>query len=469
MGRRVSTDQGKRTSTTTHSTKQSETMKNTIAQLLSFIKQLRVLAWLELFEKWFGFFVKSIWISAFVAFGIYLFNEYHKNVFYLKDFKVPSAWAEQGYTGEVVKESILDEIDKIKEESYERYWGRNTIVRSTRNKDNDNTQILSDINVEGFNLKVIIKTMLSLLGKKDKNIGGYVTITDSSQTLSLQITNQLTKKFSIGRHKPIKNLIHDATLHIMRIKQPSLLLIYYQAKNDTVAVNEAYNYLVKYREVTRDYDFYNASYRMSIFVRDFDKADAWADSLLQKFPDDISGYLSKAGIGFYKVNYSNIDSLEKIKYNRIYVENLEKATSNRTNDGEKASLEDVYLRLSGYYFSQKNEKLGKEYTEKSNAIEPLNAASYNFLGYVYIRQKNYTKAEPYIINATNEDPENANYWDSLGELYALQGKDSLSVVNLKKALKAPVRIITVSIEAYKKDPRWQKLRKRKDFQALLRK
>jgi hypothetical protein len=444
-------------------------MKTTITQLLSFIKQLQVLAWLELFEKWFGFFVKLIWISAFVAFGIYLYKEYHKDVFYLKDFKVPIAWVEQGYTGEVVKESILDEIDKIKEESYERYWGRNTIVKSTRNKDNDNTQILSDINVEGFNLKVIIKTMLSLLGKKDKNIGGYVTLTDSSQTMSLQITNQLTKKFSIGRQKPIKNLIRDATLHIMRIKQPSLLLIYYQAQNDTVAVKEAYNYLVKYREVTRDYDFYNASYRMSVFVKDFDKAEAWADSLLQKFPNDIAGYTTKASIYYYRANYNNPDSLKRIKYNRIYVENLEKATLNRTNDGEKASLEDVYLRLAGYYFSQKNQKLGAEYAEKSNAIEPFNAASYNFLGYMYIHQKNYTEAEPYIINATKEDSENANYWDSLGELYALQGKDSLSVVNLKKALKAPVKIITVSVEAYKKDPRWQKLQKRKDFQALLRK
>ena len=217
--------------------------------------------------------------------------------------------------------------------------------------------------------------MLSLLGKKDKNIGGYVTLNDSSQTMSLQITNQITKKLNIGRQKPIKNLIRDAALHIMRIRQPALLLVYYQAQNDTVAVKEAYNYLVKYRDVTRDYDFYNASYRISLFVRDFDKADAWADSLLQKFPDDIAGYLSKASTSIIKINYGNLDSLEKVKYNRIYVENLEKAIVHDTRDGEKATLEDVYLRLSGYYFSQKNEKLGIEYAEKSNAIEPLNAAS----------------------------------------------------------------------------------------------
>lgn len=446
-------------------------MKLSFTQLVPriklFIRQLQILAWLEIFEKWFGFFVKLLWIGAFMAFGIYLYKEYHKDVFYLKDFKVPTAWADQGYTGEVVKEAILDEIDKIKEEAFRVYWGKSTIVRSTRNKDNDNTQILSDINVEGFNLKVITKTMLSLLGKKEKSIGGYVTLNDSSQTMSLQITNQITKKLNIGRQKPIKNLIRDAALHIMRIRQPSLLLLHYQAQNDTVSVKEAYNYLVKYRDVTRDYDFYNASYRMALFVRDFDKADAWADSLLQKFPDDITGYLGKANISIIKVNYGNLDSLEKIKYNRIYVENLKKAIVHDTKDGEKTTLEDVYLQLSGYYFSQKNEKLGIEYAEKSNAIEPLNAASYNFLGYVYIRQKNYAKAEQYITNATKEDPDNANYWDSLGELYALQGKDSLSVVYLKKALKAPVKVPTVSVNAYQKDPRWQRLQKRQDFQNLL--
>jgi tetratricopeptide (TPR) repeat protein len=444
-------------------------MKTSITQLLAFIKHLRVLAWLEMFEKWFVFFVKLLWISAFIAFGIYLYKEYQKDVFYLKDFKVPAAWAEQGYTGEVVKEAILDEMDKIKEEAFIAYWGKSSIVRSTRSKENDNTQILSDINVEGFNLKAIVKTILSLLGKKEKSIGGYVTLNGDSQTLSLQITNQITQKFSIGRQQPIKNLIRDATLHIMRIKQPSLLFVYYQIKNDTVAVKEAYNYLVKYREVTRDYDFYNTSYRMALFVRDLDKAEAWADSLLQKFPDDISGYVNKAATTYAKINYNNLDSLEQIKYNRIYVENLEKAIVHDTKDGEKATLEDVYLRLSGYYFSQKNDKLGIEYAEKSNAVEPLNAASYNFLGYVYIRQKNYAKAEQYIISATKEDPDNGNFWDSLAEVYALQGKDSLAVVYLKKALKAPVKVPTVSVKAYQKDPRWQGLQKRKDFQALLRK
>ncbi len=443
-------------------------MKMTIAQILTFIKQLRVLAWLELFEKWFGFFIKLIWIGAFVAFSIYLYKEYHKDVFYLKDFKVPNAWAEQGYTGEIVKEAILDEIDKIKQDVAD-YWDKNKSIRSTRSKDSDNTQILSEINVEGFNLKVIVKTILSILGKKDKSIGGYVTLSDSSQVMAIQITNQVTKRFTIDRKKPIKTLINDATLHIMRIKQPLVLLIHYQLKKDTAAVNNAYKYLVNNREITKDYDFYYASCGMSIFNNDLDKADDWADSLLLKFPDVMGGYLNKALVCNYR-RYTETDSLEKVKFGQLHVEYLKKALiHNNSYDGEKIPLSDTYIQLADYYFRNKNDELGVVYLEKASKIETLPAYTSNYLAYRYMKKKNYAKAEEYIKSATNDDPENGNYWDSLAELYAIQGKDSLSVVYLRKALKSPYKVAAVSVEAYRKDPRWQKLQKRKDFQALLRK
>lgn len=443
-------------------------MKTTITQILSFIKQLRVLVWLETFEKWFGFFVKLIWIGAFVAFGTYLYKEYHKDVFYLKDFKVPTTWVDQGYTGEVVKEAILDEIDKIKQEAAD-FWDKNKKIKSTRSKDNDNTQILSEINVEGFNLKVIVKTILSVLGKKDKSIGGYVTLSDSSQVMSVQITDQVTKRFSIGSKTPVKMLIRDATLHIMRIKQPLVLLAYYQVRRDTVALHEAYKYLEKNRDITRDVDFYYASYTMSGFLRDFDKADTWADSLLQRFPNAMVGYLCKSNIYAYK-EYIETDSLEKIKHGQLRVEYLKKAiVNNNTYDGEKIPPADTYIQLADYYFRHKDEKLGVEYLEKSSAIETLPAYTNNYLGYIYMRQKNYLKSEKAIKSATSDEPDNGNYWDSLAELYAIQGKDSLSVVYLKKALKSPIKSETVSIKNYKIDPRWQRLQKRKDFQALLQK
>jgi tetratricopeptide (TPR) repeat protein len=437
-----------------------------MSRIKQFIKQLQILTWLEIFEKWFGFFIKLLWIGAFIAFSIYLYKEYHKNVFYLKDFKVPTAWADQGYTGEVVKEAILDEIDKIKLEAYQHFGDRYT--KSSRGKDNDNTQILSDINVEGFNLKVIVKTILAILGKKDKSIGGYVTVSDSSQTMAIQITDQITKPFSIGKQQPIKNLIHDATLHIMRVKQPLVLFSYYNIKRDTAGIIAAYNYLEKHRELINDDDFYIAATGMGLFTKNYEKASAWSDSLVQKFPDDMNSYSTKALVYEHQIAYSDADSLKKVKYTQLYIANLNKAiATNATKEGKERLDNRVYLRLFGYYYSRKEYKQAIEAAEKANAIEALNAQYNNFLAYAYMGQKNYTKAEQLLKKVTDEEPKNGNYWDSLAELYCIEGKDSLAVINLKKALIAPQKSEAVSVQAYQKDIRWQRLQKRKDFRALV--
>jgi len=423
-----------------------------------------------MFDKWFGFFVKVIWLVLFISLGIYLYQEYHKNTFYLKDFKVPVAWEDQGYSGEVVKEAILDEIDKVNQELALQIGlsinDRN--LKSTRNSDNDNTQILSEINVEGFNLRVIVKAILNFFGKKDKNIGGYVTLTDSLQTITVQITDQTVKEFSADKSHPIKNLVHDAALYIMLVRQPYSLLQYYNMRGDTIALKKTYDYLKRHRDVIKDNDFYFLACNVSLIERDFDKADSWADSLLQKYPDDMNSYWSKSNVSFNRLRFNKSDSLQKIKYNKIYVENLKKCIVHNTVDGEKVSLSNVYLQLARYYFNQKNIRLAEQYVAKSRAIKPFGGFENNALCYSYIDAKNYIKAEQFIKKAINIEPDNANYWDSLAEVYALQGKDSLCVATLKKALDSPIKIGTVSTKAYEKDPRWQNLQNRRDFSALLK-
>lgn len=52
-----------------------------VGRIKAFLKQLQQLAWLELFEKWFGFGVKLLWITLFIAFAIYLRKEYKKDIY----------------------------------------------------------------------------------------------------------------------------------------------------------------------------------------------------------------------------------------------------------------------------------------------------------------------------------------------------------------------------------------------------
>lgn len=135
----------------------------------AFLKQLQKLAWFELFERWFGLGVKLLWISLFVIFAIYLRKEYKKDIFYIQDFKVPPAWIEQGYSGDVVKQVIVDDIDNIRNAVY-------ADEKSITGFNEDGTEFLSDFSIEGFNLKAITKSILSILGKKNKILEGILQL-----------------------------------------------------------------------------------------------------------------------------------------------------------------------------------------------------------------------------------------------------------------------------------------------------
>jgi hypothetical protein len=187
-----------------------------IDRIKAFLKQIQQLAWLELFEKWFGLGVKLLWITLFVIFSIYLRKEYKKDIFYVQNFKVPPVWVEQGYSGEVVKQAIIDDIDNIVNAVY-------ADGESIAANNEDATEFLSELSIEGFNLKAVTKSVLAVLGKKNKSIGGYITLDDSTQTVSIQVTDQITQPVSVKRNESAQKLIHKATLEIMKAKAPEML------------------------------------------------------------------------------------------------------------------------------------------------------------------------------------------------------------------------------------------------------
>lgn len=86
---------------------------------------------------------------------------------------------------------------------------------------------------------------------------------------------------------------------------------------------------------------------------------------------------------------------------------------------------------------------------------------------ISIHKKKYKKADKVLQRVLFLDDSIGDYWDSLAEVYSLQRKDSFAVVNLAVALKCSKKLPVVSVESYRKDPRWQRLRKRADFQKLM--
>ncbi len=431
-------------------------------RIRTFFKQIQQLAWLELFEKWFGFGVKLLWVILFIAFSIYLRKEYKKDIFYIQNFKVPPVWVEQGYSGEVVKQAIIDDIDNIRNAVY-------ADGKSITDVSEDGTEFLSDLSIEGFNLKAITKSILAVLGKKSKNIGGYITLNDSTQTMFIQVTDQITQPLSIKRNEPAQKIIHKATLEIMKAKSPGLLIGYYMVRKDTIMVKSVYNYLTKHRALMKDYFFYTVSVSVSLFQKRYDKALMWSDSSLKKFPNDKLTFYDKAKIHGTLAYYTKIDSVTTSKNKRLYVENLQKVKEpGRTSETETNLDNIVDMSLAGFYYVEKDFKSLIELSEKTSAKYALDPAQSNILAYAYMGQKNYKKAEAALQRTVSLASDVGDYWDSLAELYSIQNKDSLAVVNLGIALASPQKSASVSVEAYQKDARWQRLRKRQDFQALLK-
>jgi tetratricopeptide (TPR) repeat protein len=427
----------------------------------SFFRRIQIISWFELFEKWFAFGVKLLWVSLFVTLGLYIKKEYKKDIYYLQDFKVPEDWTKLGYTGDVTKEAIIDEIDAVKDESS---WN---VEETSRYKEDDNTEFLSDISVEGFNLKILVKAALTLLGKKDKAIGGYVTLSDSTQTMAIQITDQTTTKVSVPRKAPIQSLINKATLQIMRVKQPIILLSYYYAKKDSLGIVNADVYLKKHRAAISNFNFYFASVGTALYQKNYTKAEAWADSMILYYPEEIQSYTNKSNIYLHKM-YSQPDSSNYEKNKKLYIEYQEKAILHNKSDGVEVPVYGYYVELGMYVSRWGDHKKALTYFEKANKIKPPTAYVYNQMAYVYFRAKNYKKADEFVDKAIEKDPENAEYIDSKAEIYSVAGKDSLAVIYLQKALKATKKSKSVTVEAYRQDPRWQRLLARKDYQKLIR-
>jgi hypothetical protein len=437
--------------------------KRTLELLKDFLKQLKQLTWLEVFEKWFGLAIKLIWVILFVAFGIYLRKEYKKDIYYLQDFKVPPSWVEQGYSGDVVKMAINDEIDKIANIVYED-------DESVNGKDEDNTQILSDLSIDGFNLKAVTKSILGIFGKKNKTIGGYVTVKDTASVMSVQVTDLISQPVSINKKESTQKLINKAALEIMKVKMPRILVGYYMAKNDTIMAQNTFKYLKKHRGIIKDYYFYDLAMSMALYENDVEKAQIWTDSLEKKYPNDKLIYYEKARTNSYTMYYTKSDSITIKKNKQLLVENLQNMVApERTSEAENNLDRYAYRLLGGYYYREKKYQEYRNTLDQLSKIEPLTAAMYNGLAYSYIYEKNYSKAEELLKKTTFLASDIGDYWDSLAELYSLQGKDSLVVGNLKRALNSPkIYSPNVSISAFKTDKRWDRLRNRRDFQELLK-
>lgn len=166
--------------------------------------------------------------------------------------------------------------------------------------------------------------------------------------------------------------------------------------------------------------------------------------------------------------YAKTDSATTRKYKQLFVENMRKVGKPGLPSQAENLEQTANFYLAGFYARENDVASLIDLLERNRIEYRLNAGIYNVLAYGYIARKDYKKAEAALRRATAQAGEVGDYWYSLAELYSLQGRDSLAVVYLGKALKSPQKSAAVSARAYQSDARWHRLRKRPDFQHLLK-
>jgi tetratricopeptide (TPR) repeat protein len=144
-------------------------------------------------------------------------------------------------------------------------------------------------------------------------------------------------------------------------------------------------------------------------------------ALLNNAPSDREVYLSIGQVYSQAKRYPEAEAAAK--------KSLELST-------KPEDREYPYFLLGSIYEREKRYDLAEEQFKKVLAMNPVNAAAANYLGYMLAdRGVRLEESVQYIRKALDLEPNNGAYLDSLGWAYYKIGKYDLAEVNLEKAAK----------------------------------
>ncbi|HML15980.1 MAG TPA: tetratricopeptide repeat protein [Bryobacteraceae bacterium] len=196
--------------------------------------------------------------------------------------------------------------------------------------------------------------------------------------------------------------------------------------------------------------------------KDFPKAEQEAEAAVKKWPDDRTIHLTHARLladmGKVDPAAAEVKKLLGGKDDRetylalaeVYdkgkkfdemVKSLDAAEKlSQTNDEKK----DVWFMRGAMYEKQKKEEQSEAEFRKILELDPDNAATLNYLGFMLAdRNMKLNEALEMITKAVNQEPNNGAYLDSLGWVYFRLGRLPEAEDNIRKALVFTPRDATV--------------------------
>ncbi len=427
-------------------------------------------------------FIARVFVFMLVFWILWAFRQAYQNDSYtLSAFNVPPSLEERGYSGTVVVDKVVAEMQSI---LAKRYFDEQNPEAYRRINTQPTLQFNTESRAGYFDLRALFQMGKVFLGKKDKAIRGNITLDRNNIKLSLIMPDEGAYPLSIGSDESLDSLFHRVAVHLIRQTTPQYLVYYFLDKQE---YDEAENLLeeIDFKLNNAPKNEANESDRIQWYLawtnllmakKDYPNALQKIDELRQLYPKDLAAYAQKVNILF-----SEVVELENQKADKTTIKMIAQEATELAQFVENQNFSSQFLdkkMATGWLYSNWAYMLQKIDTDSTKvlakyrkAIEllPQAAASYNNLSYFYMDNHNYPEAEIYLKKALFADSKDGNTWDTYAELMLIKG-DTLRFYNcIEQALKNHNPTEGVSAEGYAKDARWQKIWTEKRFVNLLTK
>lgn len=427
-------------------------------------------------------FIGRIFIFSLVIWILFAFRQVYKDDTYtLSAFSVPPSFEQRGYSGMVVVDKIVSEMQAILSK---RYFDEQNPEAYRRIATQPALQFNTESRAGYFDLRALFQMGKLFLGKKDKTIRGDITLDSNQIRLSLLMSEEAAYPLSISNREPLDSLFHHVAVRLIRQTTPQYLVYYFLDRQDYDEAEQLLNEIDfklnnAPKNATYDNDriqWYLTWTNLLLAKKDYSNARQKVEELIKNYPKDLAGYAQKVNISFMEIISLENQHVEKTALMPIVKNGLELAQfidnqhfNSRFLD-KKMTMGWLYSNWA-YLLQKNNVDSLKVLTMYRKAIEllPQSASSYNNLSYFYMDNKNYDEAEVYLKKALYADPKDGNTWDTYSELMLLKSDTTRFYNCIEQALKNHNPTEGVSSDGYATDGRWEGFWGEKRFKDLLKK
>lgn len=423
-----------------------------------------------------------LFILFLIVWILWAFRQAYLNDSYVfEPFSVPPALVTKGYTGEVVVDKIMIEMNDILSKNYfdeqnpEAY--RKIVAQPA-------LQFSSGSRAGYFDLASLFTLGKVILGKKDKIIKGHITSDNDQFALNLRMPENDLPPFSINGKTHIDSLAHEVALYLIRRTNPQHLVYHYLNKQDFATAEtllEEIDFRLNNQKKSPTYDYDRIQWFMSwtnvrLAQQDFEGALQKADELRHAYPNELAADVQTINILMVQVL-----SLENAQTPPSVYRPIAQRATTLAEQIEKKKPTSLFLekqKAMGWmyanwaYLLQKIDPNAPQILptyQKAIALLPNTSFAYNNLSYYYMDKKNYKEAEDALKKALFAEPKDGNSLDTYSEIMAVTGDTARFYVYFEKALQNANPTEGITAELYAVDKRWEAFRNQPRFQNLIKK